>query len=166
MKKHIFLLILLTYVQLAGAASSKTDKVVDAIEVLDLALVKRALKRIESFDARMKKELLGEAEDKVDTCKQNLSIFKSRTDSVKLVCGSLVGVAGLIGTLGGLYGAVMENATSGYPIALISGGVAGYSFYKAFCGLYCETAYARLAVARKILDEIKKIEVVEGEPVR
>ncbi len=63
------------------------DRLVSAIEEIDLVLVKKLLKREGFSDEKQKKELVGIAEDIVEECEKNVSLLRSKQDFALCACG-------------------------------------------------------------------------------
>ncbi len=183
--KKVITLAVLTLSSQAWMQAADIDKLHDAIEVADVAAVKKALRRMGPLDPKEKKRLLETAEDILDERESHLSLLKSPWDLTKLVAGSVIGTSALFyvrkkwaqaarraGVSRQSYGRgyskvtiVGEPEPSERPWLTLGLGlpVAAAGFYSAAKGFTCSAAKARADVARKVLDEIKKAEVVGGE---
>ncbi len=142
------------------AASS--DNLHDAIEASDVPAVKKFLKRAVPLDKRTKKALLEAAEDAVDARKEGIGIFRSRRDLCKLVGGLTLQATGIVfGVAAGIGFTKKQNqeAIAAAGLGLLT---YGSGLYLGFSGFFCQTAKARYAAARKIMDEIKRAE--DSEP--
>ncbi len=161
MKKKLFLAIIGSVALVHSMQGADTRKLYKAIEESDVASFAKLYKDAE-LDNDEKKALVKEAEEVIELRKEGVSFLKSPADIALWINGTAIGTSALIGTIWGAIMLLEGSIEVGLPSTVGFGALSGYGFYKAFCGLLCKNAYARVTAARKILDEMDKKKETTG----
>ncbi len=164
-------------------------KLQHVIGKLDVKKVKKLLRRMGDLQRADRTSLVNKAQATLSKTRQNVSLLSSRWDLAKLIGGSTVAGVGSYVTLASLFfGWRLRSGSSAfdstfnlsdqddrdmlgrrlYVGAGVSGVIALVGGYYALKGYYCDTAYGRVKIARKIATLIKeaRIEEVQEPEIR
>ncbi len=188
MQKYILIpLLLVGYVTVAE--KTDTEKVQDAIEKLDLEKVTELLKEMRDLPREDKTSLVKKAQAALSNARENVSLANSKWDLAKYIGGSAAaGVGSYLAFSYGFGGWYFRSGSREidyvfppnfinkyaydldardrlgmgmYIVAGVSGAIALVGGYYAWKGYYCDTAYGRVKIARKIATLVKEARIEE-----
>ena len=183
MQKYILISLLLVG---CATVTAKTDreKLQRAIKTLELKKVTKLLKEMRDLPREDKTSLVNKAQAALSNARENVSLLRSKWDLAKYLGGSAVAWVGInvafqCGVLGYLFRSGSSEIDRIFPPDLIrmyaydqdarnrlgmgiyigagvSSTIALVGGYYAVKGYYCDTAYGRVNMARKIAALVKK----------
>ncbi len=135
-------------------ARRDTDRLVAAIEKIDVVLVKKLLKREGIPDEKQKEELVGIAEDIAEECEKNVSLLRSKQDFALCTFGVACAAFGIISPIlkhkNNFAKMLSKEADRLLRFCLIASGV-----YITLKSLHCPAASAVLEDAEDIEDMLR-----------
>lgn len=168
MNKYFLLILLAGSLSLVGqegqnlADQNLSDRLSDAIEASNWRLARRLVRRMGPLDPHVKQHFVESAKGLVSDRKEDCTLSRSPWDAAKLFAGAGVAAASIyLGyrTFKNYQDEPSVSSTERNKYSAKGGGcVLGFlsGCYLMLKGYYCDIAYARVNLAHKVADVVKK----------